>query len=149
MLYARLNPDTETPEARDFAEPPPAGKNWVPVQIEPIPVTGENDILLEGPVEIEALPTSEGDPTYSAKQGWIVQKRQFVVSPRQIRQALTAVGMRDSIEIGVANSSRDVKDWWEFATTFESDHPIVVSMCDSLGINEEQRLSVFALAEML
>jgi hypothetical protein len=50
------------------------------------------------------------------------------VSPRQIRQALTAVGLRASVEATVAAREQDVKDWWEFSTAFDRLHPAVVEM---------------------
>ena len=36
-------------------------------------------------------------------------------TPRQIRQALTASGLRAAVEGAVAASDQDTKDWWEFA----------------------------------
>lgn len=55
------------------------------------------------------------------------------ISPRQIRQALTRANLRSQVEAAVAAGNQDLKDWWEFATVFERDHPMVVSMGDSLG----------------
>jgi hypothetical protein len=71
------------------------------------------------------------------------------VSPRQIRQALTQVGLRASVEGAVAAGSQDLKDWWEFATLFERNNPQVVGMGDALGQTPEQMDALFALAASL
>jgi hypothetical protein len=68
------------------------------------------------------------------------------VSPRQIRQALTAAGLRTQVEAAVAASDQDTKDWWEFATTFERRHPMVVAMATGLGITEKQVDDLFISA---
>jgi hypothetical protein len=73
----------------------------------------------------------------------------LTVSPRQIRQALTATGMRAAVEAGVAASDQDTIDWWERATSFEEDHPMIDTMATALGITDEQRHAVFVLANTL
>ena len=71
------------------------------------------------------------------------------ISPRQIRQALTAVGLRDAVESAVAAADQDTKDWWEFATTFERAHPRVISMADGLGVPALQLDALWMLAGSL
>lgn len=71
------------------------------------------------------------------------------VSPRQIRQALTAAGLRTQIETAVAASDQDTKDWWEFATTFERAHPMVIGMATELGITTTELDDLFILAASL
>lgn len=73
----------------------------------------------------------------------------LVVSPRQIRQALTFCGQREVVESGVAAADQDTKDWWEFATQFEENHPRVVAMCQQLAISDEDRHAVFVKAAAL
>lgn len=73
----------------------------------------------------------------------------IIVSPRQIRQALTASDLRENVELAVANGDQDLKDWWEFATTFESNHPMVVGMATGLGVTEQQLTDLFNLAKSL
>ena len=58
-----------------------------------------------------------------------------VVSPRQIRQALTAAGLRASVEAAIAASNQDTKDWYEFSTAFERTHPAVTAMGVALGVS--------------
>lgn len=59
------------------------------------------------------------------------------VSPRQIRQALTAAGLRASVEAAVAASDQDTKDWYEFSTAFERAHPAVIAMGIALGVSAD------------
>lgn len=68
------------------------------------------------------------------------------VSPRQIRQALNYFNLRDTVEAAVAVSSRDVQDWWEFATVIERAHPMIDSMASALSITPEQVDAVFIYA---
>lgn len=78
-----------------------------------------------------------------------IPPQQIIVSPRQIRQALTQIGLRADVELAVANGNQDLKDWWEFATTFESNHPMVVAMATGLGVTEQQLTDLFNLAKSL
>lgn len=71
------------------------------------------------------------------------------VSPRQIRQALTRFNVRDQVEAAVANGDQDLKDWWEFATVFERNHPMVVNMAVALGISEQDLDAIFMAAGAL
>jgi hypothetical protein len=71
------------------------------------------------------------------------------VSPRQIRQALTAAGLRDQVESAVAASSADIKDWWEFSTSVERDNEHVIAMAAKLGVTERQLDDLFTLAGTL
>ncbi len=73
----------------------------------------------------------------------------IIVSPRQIRQALTQVGLRDSVESIIGVSEQNLKDWWEYATQFESDHPQVIAMGQALSQSEEQIRTLFELARGL
>jgi len=71
------------------------------------------------------------------------------VSPRQIRQALSAAGLRAQIEAAVAVSDQDTKDWWEFATAFERNHPMITTMATALGIADTQVDILFTEAAKL
>ena len=71
------------------------------------------------------------------------------VSPRQIRQALTALGLRGSIESEIAAADQDTKDWYEFATAFEENHPAVIALAAALDISQEQVHALFSLASGL
>ena len=71
------------------------------------------------------------------------------VSPRQIRQALTAAGIRAQVEVVVAAGSQDLQDWWEFATSIEENHTEVLAMASALGLTDEQRHALFVAAKAL
>jgi hypothetical protein len=68
------------------------------------------------------------------------------ISPRQIRMALTRTGLRSAVESAVINSNdNDLKDWWEFSTTFDRLNPQVILMGESLGQTSEQLDSLWQL----
>mgnify|MGYP003646211505 CR=1 FL=1 len=71
------------------------------------------------------------------------------VSPRQIRQALTAVGLRASVEAAVSAGGQDIKDWWEFSTIVDRLHPAVVEMGAALEQSPEALDALWELAESL
>lgn len=73
----------------------------------------------------------------------------IIVSPRQIRQALTAAGLRSQVEAAVAAGSQDRKDWWEFATAFEENHAMVVGMAQGINVSNGDLHQLFALAASL
>lgn len=72
-----------------------------------------------------------------------------VVTPRQIRLALTASGLRSTVEQAVAAGSQDLKDWWEYALEIERGHPLVEAIAQQLGITEQQLDDLFRLAATL
>ena len=71
------------------------------------------------------------------------------ISPRQIRQVLTAAGLRASVESMVAAGDQDLKDWWMFSTAFEREHPVLVSMALALGLSAEQVEDLFEQASII
>ena len=70
-------------------------------------------------------------------------------SPRQIRQVLTAAGLRTAVETAVAAGSQDLKDWWEFSTVIERHHPEVIAMGAALGQTPEQLDALFTAGAAL
>ena len=71
------------------------------------------------------------------------------VSPRQIRQALTRLGLRNAVEAAVAAGDQDTKDWYEFATQFERKNPHVLAMGVALGVTSDQLDALWVLAGSL
>lgn len=71
------------------------------------------------------------------------------ISPRQIRMALTRASLRTAVESAVAAGDQDLKDWWEFSTTFERLNPQVTAMGDALGQTAEQLDALWALGVSL
>lgn len=125
------------------------------------PHTGEH-IVTEDPADWMEI-TMVAPPTYDpATEGcfWRGQAWEVVVaipaaahiapiSPRQIRQALTRASLRSQVEAAVAAGNQDLKDWWEFATVFEREHPMVVAMGDSLGQTPAQLDALWSLGASL
>jgi hypothetical protein len=71
------------------------------------------------------------------------------ISPRQLRQALSRAGLRTSVEAAVAAADQDTKDWYEWATVFERQHPRVVAMGVALGQTTRQLDDLFTLGGSL
>jgi hypothetical protein len=89
-----------------------------------------------------------------ARQTWALRdltadELRISVSPRQIRQALNAAGLRAPVEAAVASADQDTKDWWAFATSFDSDHPVLIGMAAALGMSGGQVRQVFEIARGL
>lgn len=68
-----------------------------------------------------------------------------VLTPRQFLQALTKAGLRAAVEAAVAAGSQDLKDWYNRATEFESTHPVLLVMAQTLG---KTKADVDALFQM-
>lgn len=71
------------------------------------------------------------------------------ISPRQIRMALTRLNLRAAVEEAVAGGEQDIKDWWEFSTIYERNHPVVISMSTALGATEQQMDGIWLLGGTL
>ena len=71
------------------------------------------------------------------------------ISPRQIRMALTRAGLRSTVEAAVAAGNQDLKDWWEFSTSFERNNPQVVAMGTALGQTSGQLDALWTLGVTL
>lgn len=86
----------------------------------------------------------------AAQEAVLQEKRKaMTATPRQIRQALTAAGLRTAVEAGIAAGDQDTKDWYEFATSFERLHPSVIGLATALDVSEAQLDDLFALAGSL
>lgn len=85
-------------------------------------------------------------PTEIADQEVVVARQHITLSPWQLRKALNAQGMRQAVEDMVANSGDiNLQDAWQFATEWQSDHPLLLSNLPALGMTEDQMYSVFEL----
>ncbi len=95
----------------------------------------------------------ELDPTVAANNQAMIDAQARAVwqnaSPRQIRMALTRVGLRDDVEAAVAAGDQDLKDWWEFSTVYERTNAQVTAMGTALGQTETQLDDLWKLAVTL
>ena len=112
------------------------------------------------PVDNALIPADPANTDYAAYLQWLSEGNSpepadilpviiQPVSPRQIRQALTAMGLRASVEAAVAAGEQDVKDWWEFSTAFDRLHPAVVEMGEALEQPPEALDALWELAASL
>jgi hypothetical protein len=62
-LYARINPDTQQPEARDFAAEPSFAKGWRPLTIEAQPTPSATQYVVPAAIVFGPL---------TATQGWVL-----------------------------------------------------------------------------
>lgn len=72
-----------------------------------------------------------------------------IVSPRQIRQALTRAGLREAVETAVSSGDQDTKDWYEFATEFDRYHEHVLMLAEALNVSESDLDNLWILAASL
>jgi len=73
----------------------------------------------------------------------------YEVSPRQIRRALSIVGLREAVEGAVATADEEVKDAWFYSTAFYRDNPLVLNLAVALNKTEEELDNIFILASTL
>lgn len=68
------------------------------------------------------------------------------VTPRQIRRALSAAGLRATVEAAIAAAPQDVRDDWDFAIEVRRDWPMLNAMATDLGLSSEQVDALFTAA---
>jgi hypothetical protein len=71
------------------------------------------------------------------------------ISPRQIRMALTQFGLRSQVETAISASDQDMKDWYEFSTYFDRNHPQVLAMAAALNVTEADLDALWKLGATL
>jgi hypothetical protein len=71
------------------------------------------------------------------------------ISPRQIRMALSRAGLRTAVEYAVSGGDQDLKDWWEFSTSFERLNPQVIAMGTALGQSTQDLDDLWTLGATL
>ncbi|MFZ9649325.1 MAG: hypothetical protein ACO29C_04475 [Fluviibacter sp.] len=71
------------------------------------------------------------------------------ISPRQIRMALTQFGLRSQVETAISASDQDMKDWYEFSTYFDRNHPQVLAMATALNVTEADLDALWKLGATL
>lgn len=72
-----------------------------------------------------------------------------VVSPRQIRLAMTQLGMRTQVESAVNAASQEVQDTYHYATEFRRDDPLIPPLAKQLGVTDAQLDQLWTLAATL
>jgi hypothetical protein len=59
-LYARINPDTQRQEVRDFAAAPSFDKGWRPLTVEVEPTPGPTQYVVASPIVFGPLTATQG-----------------------------------------------------------------------------------------
>jgi hypothetical protein len=68
------------------------------------------------------------------------------VTPVQGRIALRRAGLIDAVKAAVAASSGEAQDWFEYATIWERDNPMLDALGTQLGLKSEQIDGLFIQA---
>lgn len=71
------------------------------------------------------------------------------ISLLQARRALRAAGLLDAVKAKVAASSDDIKDAWEYASSYERADPIIALLASELGMSDVQIDQLFLAASQL
>ncbi len=73
----------------------------------------------------------------------------FRVSPRQMRLALSQLGMLSAVQAFVDAGGEQVHISWEYATEFSKSHPLVMAAKVALNRTDEEIDQIFRLAATL
>jgi len=89
-------------------------------------------------------------PTEIADQEVSASRQHITVTAWQLRKALIANGMHEQVKQAVAGSGDELMmTGWEYATEFESDHPMLLQMLPALGMDEDAMYTLFEQAKAL
>jgi hypothetical protein len=94
-------------------------------------------------------PTEEEVLSFSGQVDLILYRRRLVVSPVQLRLALSAAGLRTASEALVDAATPDVKDYWEYSVAYHRDHPLIVQFGAALGKTPEEIDAIFEAAALI
>lgn len=120
----------------------------------------ENDGFILRQVDGATIPTDPDNQDYIAYLAWIEQggvPDPYVaptyattsVTPRQIRLALSKLGLRQVIEDWVNTQPIEVQDSWHYSLDFEIDNPLIVNAVSAMGKSQADLVGLFTLAASL
>jgi hypothetical protein len=100
-----------------------------------------------------------GEPTYTLSGSVVLESYQTValtptpvtfVTARQARLALLPNGLLDATQKAIdADTTGELKIWWEYSTGFDRNHPKLLQVAGILGLRPEQIDALFATAATL
>ena len=106
-------------------------------------------------VDNTSIPPDPANLDYAAYLQWVAEGNTpapyvappaapLSATPYQFRAGLTAAGIRAQVETAVAASTdQNVKDAYQFATSFVENDPFIGSMSAALGLTEDQVHAIF------
>lgn len=71
------------------------------------------------------------------------------ISPRQLRQALSLMGLRAAVEAYIDTSDLTMKDWYQFSVTFSRNHGLVSAAGQELGVSDSVLDQIWILGNTL
>jgi hypothetical protein len=71
------------------------------------------------------------------------------ISAWQIRKALNQLNLRNDVETAIASGSQDLKDAWQFASSFDYGNPLINELAIALGKDQADIDQLFMLAATL
>ena len=109
-----------------------------------------------------SIPADPANTDYAAYLEWLADENNIPepadpippepiadISQRQIRMALTRAGLRVAVEAAVAAGDQDIKDWYEFSTTFERNNELVAAMGVALVVDDYELDDIWRLGATL
>lgn len=91
------------------------------------------------PNQITNVSTSANELLYKYRET-------LTATPWKFRLALTRMNLREQIENIVKNSSQDIKDGWDYATSFDRLNPFILQLGKILNLSYHEVDEVFFLA---
>jgi hypothetical protein len=87
-------------------------------------ITGRGNLTAQQNATLDAVIAAH-DPTKPAVPA--------SVTAAQARLALNAAGKRAAVEAVVAAATQDIKDYWQYSSNIDRQHPVILQMAAILG----------------
>jgi hypothetical protein len=91
------------------------------------------------PNQISSVSTSGNEIIYKYRET-------LTATPWKFRLALNRLGLRDQIEIIVKNSTQDIKDGWDYATSFDRLNTFILQLGKMLNMSYHEVDEIFFIA---
>lgn len=112
-------------------------------------IVGDFEALQKGYAEEFVKDDDQGLLDFRAKIAKKFMPGPMGCSPLQARRALTAAGLRDSIESFIKAQDQDTQDAWQYAQTILRTDALLNAATEKLGMSQEQVDQLFKMAAEL